>query len=210
MAIMGPSGCGKTTLLKIIANLIKADEGSVKTSLEKIRMGFVFQSPSNFIFPWMTNYENLVLPLRLDGIKEKQIRTRVRELFETFDISLPMSAYPYQISGGQQQLLVILRALINKPNLLLLDEPFTSLDYLTKIKVMNELSGIVRKNKTLTILISHTIDEAMVFADEVVLLSEKPIRVLTKFKTNFKRYDLRVMKSKKFIETKGKILRFYK
>ena len=210
----GPTGCGKTTLLNIVAGLIDFDSGNVKIdgkNPKEIQIGYVFQNFSDSLFPWRTNIDNISFPLELQGIPKTERYSKVRAFLEELDIDLPLNNYPYQLSAGQQQLVTILRALIPNPRILLMDEPFGSLDYTTRIHLENELLRIWEKTKTTILFVSHDIEEGTYLGDSLVLFDKRPAKILTVVKNTLPRpRNLDMYESKTFFELKTKALEIFK
>lgn len=179
VSIIGRFGVGKSTLLKIIAGIMPIQEGSItlnglspKEALTKRMVGIKFQKSN--LLPWRNVLENLLLPLELSGINDDD---RAYELLELVNLKSISNLSISQISGGTEQLLSILRCLILDPELLLLDEPFSSLDEITREGLYKKIK-IIQSNKKKTILmVTHSIDEAVKLSDKIVVLSEKPTRV---------------------------------
>lgn len=182
ICIVGASGCGKSTLLRIIGGLEQSYTGSCLFKEQEVRKpsvdrGFVFQESR--LFPWLTVEKNVEFGLR-DASEEKQNnnskikRKTVRQHLELVGLENFGKAYPNQLSGGMQQRASIARALVNNPDMLLLDEPFGALDAFTRINMQQEILKIWHKEKTTMILVTHDIDEAVYLADRVVLMSQRP------------------------------------
>lgn len=170
VAIVGPSGCGKSTLLKIIAGLIKPVHGQVETGGQNLAM--VFQ---NFaIFPWLTVTENIEFGLKMNREPAKKYRQIVREKIEEVGLKGFEHEYPQKLSGGMRQRVGLARALAVNPQLLLMDEPFSSLDAFTAEKLRQELMTIWLKYKMTIVLVTHLIEEAVELADRIVVLSQRP------------------------------------
>lgn len=175
VTLFGPNGCGKSTLLQIIAGITPKEKGNITFSNStNPKIGFVFQDYNTSLFPWMTLKENIAFPLKLRGIKRERREYEATKIFETFHYDLNLDSYPEQASGGQKQFTAILRALIEKPDLLLLDEPFCSLDYESNLTMMEKLHEIWEKTKITTIFISHHIDEAIFLSTRILVLGKKP------------------------------------
>lgn len=181
ICIVGASGCGKSTLLRIIGGLEQGYTGNCLFKEKEIRKpsvdrGFVFQESR--LFPWLTVEKNVEFGLR-DAPEIKQGNSKdkkdiVQQHLELVGLENFGKAYPYQLSGGMQQRASIARALVNNPDMLLLDEPFGALDAFTRINMQQEILKIWRKEKTTMILVTHDIDEAVYLADRVVLMSQRP------------------------------------
>ncbi|WP_141264315.1 MULTISPECIES: ABC transporter ATP-binding protein [unclassified Neomoorella] len=175
LCILGPSGCGKTTLLRIIAGLEPDYQGTVTLEGEPIsgpglERGVVFQE--HRLLPWLTVTENLELALHKSNNGGK--RELIRSYVQLVGLSGFEDAYPSQLSGGMAQRVAIARALINKPKLLLMDEPFGALDALTRLRMQQEILRIWEKEKTTVLLVTHDIEEAVYLGDKIIVLSQRP------------------------------------
>ena len=171
MALVGPSGCGKTTLLNLASGWLRPRAGTVET---RGRVRMVFQQDG--LFPWRTVGENVRLGLR--HVADAAERTR-REgaLLELVGLSSFAAHYPHQLSGGMRQRVELVRALAGDTDLLLMDEPFSSLDYLTRLRMRAELARLLREQPRTVVLVTHDIEEAAQLADRVLVLSDRPARV---------------------------------
>ncbi len=189
IAIFGPNGSGKTTLLRIISGLDKSYTGEISFNnspiQENVSLGYAFQDPAKFLFPWMTAFENIVFPLTIKDVEEKVSQKLVYKLLKDFNLDISLNSYPYQLSTGQCQILVFLRSIIDSPDILLLDEPFSNLDYLNRTKILFNLA--TQKSSSLTILVSHTIEEAIIFADELIILGGRPAKIIGRIPISFNR-----------------------
>jgi NitT/TauT family transport system ATP-binding protein len=180
ISVFGPNGCGKSTLINIIAGLIPADAGQILFDgrrLDEIKFGYVFQNYREALFPWLRAFDNITYPLKLMNMAPAERRARAERLIDRLGIRLDLKLYPYQMSGGQQQLVSIMRALIVEPEILFLDEPFSALDYEMTLFMREQLQRIFLDTGTTTILVSHDLEEAVFLADRVLLLSRHPARV---------------------------------
>jgi NitT/TauT family transport system ATP-binding protein len=180
ITVFGPNGCGKSTLINIIAGLIPLDRGRILfggKGLAQTKIGYVFQNYREALFPWMSAFANIAYPLRLMRLARGERADRVERLLAHLGISIDLKLYPYQMSGGQQQLVSILRALVVEPEVLFLDEPFSALDYEMSLFMRDSLQRIFAETKTTTVLVSHDLEEAVYLADYVLLLSRRPARV---------------------------------
>jgi NitT/TauT family transport system ATP-binding protein len=183
VSIVGPSGCGKTTLLKALAGLLQPTEGTIQFQGEAVqgvpgRLAMVFQEYGRSLLPWMTVDANIELPLRYKAIDSIERARRVSESLQAVGLSGFGNRYPWQLSGGMQQRVAIARALAYHPKLLLMDEPFASVDAQTRAD-LEDLAAAVRDQFDITIvLVTHDIDEAVYLSDRVVVLSSAPSMVL--------------------------------
>jgi NitT/TauT family transport system ATP-binding protein len=179
-AIFGPNGCGKSTLINLAAGLIPRDGGVVEFAGRPIagaRLSYVFQNYRDALFPWLRAIDNIQYPLRLAGLPRAERRRRAEALVAEFGIRIDLHRYPYELSGGQQQTISILRAVITEPEILFLDEPFSALDYELTLQMRQQLQAIIARRRMTTILVSHDLDEAVQLADHVLLLTRRPTRV---------------------------------
>jgi NitT/TauT family transport system ATP-binding protein len=180
ISIFGPNGCGKSTLINMISGLMPMDRGEVLYDGQRIketRISYVFQNYREALFPWLRAIDNITYPLKLLGVPRQERQDRVGRLMAAFDVKLDLNAYPYTMSGGQQQTVSILRALVTEPDVLFLDEPFSALDYEMTLSMREQLQAIFMKTETTMLLVSHDLDEAIQLADQVVLLTRRPTRV---------------------------------
>ena len=181
MCIVGPSGSGKTTLLRLLAGLLRPTRGEVRLEGQPLRRprrrtGFVFQQAN--LMPWRTVLQNIELPLELEGQPPEVTRRRAGELLSLVGLEGFASSTPRDLSGGMAQRVAIARALVHDPDLLLLDEPFGSLDALTRERMAAELLRIWDARHVTVVLVTHSIAEAVLLADRVLVLSARPGRVV--------------------------------
>jgi NitT/TauT family transport system ATP-binding protein len=180
VAIVGPSGCGKSTLLRIIGGLLVPSEGSVRLdgsplSSPRRQVGYVFQKIN--LMPWRTVLRNVTLPLEIAGRPAAQAAERARELLLLVGLSGFEDAYPRQLSGGMAQRVAIARALVGDPEVLLLDEPFGSLDALSREQMNLELLRIWQARRVTAVMVTHDLQEAIFLADRVLVMSPRPGRI---------------------------------
>jgi NitT/TauT family transport system ATP-binding protein len=180
VALLGPSGCGKTTLLRIVGGLIAKSGGSVAIGGREITRpmgdyGFVFQAPS--LMPWRNVLDNVLFPMEILRKNDAAARRHAHELLELVGLAGFLSARPHQLSGGMQQRVALCRALIHRPRLLLMDEPFGALDELTRMDMNDLLLRIRRETRASVLFVTHSISEAVYLSDKVVVFSKRPARV---------------------------------
>ena len=180
VSVFGPNGCGKSTLINMIAGLVPADAGRVLFDgkpIREITFGYVFQNYREALFPWLSAFDNVQYPLRFKNLSPRARRDRVERLIAHLGVTLDFRRYPYELSGGQQQLVSIMRALVVEPEILFLDEPFSALDYEMTLYMREQLQRIFMESGTTTLLVSHDLEEAVFLADRVLLLSRGPARI---------------------------------
>lgn len=179
-AVFGPNGCGKSTLINMIAGILPIDGGSIAIdgkSIENTRVGYVFQNYREALFPWMRAIDNIRYPLKFMHVGAAEGERRLGKLLMDFDVRFDINRYPYQLSGGQQQLLSIMRALIVQPEVLFLDEPFSALDYELTLMMRDQLQRVIAEREITTLLVSHDLDEAIYLADHLLMLTRQPTRI---------------------------------
>jgi NitT/TauT family transport system ATP-binding protein len=184
VCVLGPSGSGKSTLLRVLAGLIPAVNGRVDYALTP-RFGFVFQQAN--LMPWRTALENIMLPLEIEGVQNGAAQTRAKDLIDLVGLQGFESAWPRELSGGMAQRVAIARALIHDPDILLLDEPFGSLDALTRERMGVELARIWQTRRKTVIMVTHSISESLFLADRVIVLTARPGRVRLDLKVDLPR-----------------------
>src|SRR6266446_3211533 len=213
ISVFGPNGCGKSTLINMIAGLIPADAGEILfdgMQLSEIKFGYVFQNYREALFPWMRAFDNIAYPLKLMGVTKPESAARVERLVANLGVKIDLRLYPYQLSGGQQQLVSIMRALIVEPEILFLDEPFSALDYEMTLFMREQLQRIFMETATTTVLVSHDLEEAVYLSDRILLLSRHPARAV-----EFVAYDAprprtdKTMSEPGFIATKAHCLKLF-
>jgi NitT/TauT family transport system ATP-binding protein len=181
VAVVGRSGCGKSTLLHILAGLLKPSHGEVRIGGQAVkgpsaRYNMMFQAPS--LFPWMSAADNVGLGLRYGGTDRKETRRRVNELLALVGLTEHGNDNVQQLSGGQQQRIALARSLATRPELLLLDEPFSALDPFNREALQGEVRQIARSLGLTLIIVTHDVDEAVTMADRVVVMAARPGRVV--------------------------------
>ena len=213
MSVFGPNGCGKSTLINMIAGLFPVDAGEILFDgqpLSSIKFGYVFQNYREAMFPWLRAFDNIAYPLKVMGVPKAERSARVEKIVAGLNVKIDLNLYPYQMSGGQQQLVSIMRALIVEPEILFLDEPFSALDYEMTLFMREQLQRIFVETATTTVLVSHDLEEAVYLSDRILLLSRHPARAV-----EFVHYDaprprtLGTMSEANFITTKAHCLEVF-
>ena len=176
VSFLGPSGCGKSTLLSLLAGLLTPTTGEIAFAERDVEIGYMLQQ--DFLFPWKTIEENVALGLTLLKRENREI---VDELLEQFELAHTKKLYPPQLSGGMRQRIALARTLAVKPTLLLLDEPFSALDFRSKLSLENFVSETLKQFSTTTILVTHDISEAIAMSDKVFIFSARPGTILKSF-----------------------------
>lgn len=180
VSIFGPNGCGKSTLINMISGILDYDAGQILfdgKAARDTKIGYVFQNYREAGFPWLRAIDNIRYPLKFLDFSKKERDEKVEKLLESFNVSIDLNRYPYELSGGQQQLVSIMRALVIEPEVLFLDEPFSALDYEMTLFLRDKLQSVLTEMQITTLLVSHDLDEAVELADEVLLLTRKPTSV---------------------------------
>jgi NitT/TauT family transport system ATP-binding protein len=182
LCIVGPSGCGKTTLLKCIAGLLPPTGGEIRLDGSLVdgppeRMAVVFQEYSRSLFPWMSVRKNVAFPLRRKDLPAAEKRERVERAIESVGLSAFLDRYPWELSGGMQQRVAIARALAYEPEILLMDEPFASVDAQTRADLEDLILEVRREYGVTVVFVTHDIDESVYLGDRILVLSGSPSRV---------------------------------
>ncbi|MFZ5557596.1 MAG: ABC transporter ATP-binding protein [Pseudomonadota bacterium] len=211
--VFGPNGCGKSTLINLISGLIPLDAGSVLfdgKTLAETTIGYVFQNYRDALFPWLRACDNIAYPLKVRGMAKAERERRVDELTASFDIRFDLNRYPYELSGGQQQLVSIMRALAPHPEVLFLDEPFSALDYEMTLAMRDKLQEVFQATGTTMVVVSHDLEEAVYLADHVLLLTRRPTRVAALVDFDLPRpRDSRTLSDDEFIRVKARCLEIF-
>jgi len=174
VSIVGPSGCGKTSVLSMLAGLITPSRGGITMNADG-RPGYMLQR--DHLLDWRTVEGNVLLGLQVKGMLTPDTRQFAMKLLDTYGLAGFKHSYPRQLSGGMRQKVALIRTLACSPGLLLLDEPFSALDYQTRLKVADEMHGIIRREGKTAILVTHDISEAISMSDRVLVFSSRPARV---------------------------------
>jgi NitT/TauT family transport system ATP-binding protein len=179
LALLGPSGCGKSTLLRMIAGLIPASEGEVAFPADaaaRRSIGFVFQEPT--LMPWATALRNVALPLELAGTPRREAEARAAEMLARVELKGFERAYPRSLSGGMKMRVSIARALVTKPRLLLMDEPFAALDEITRFRLNNDLLNLWRAERFTVVFVTHSVFESVFLAERIIVMAPRPGRIV--------------------------------
>ncbi len=207
-AIFGPNGSGKSTLLNILSGIIPKDGGNYHIeNFNHFQFSYIFQNYRESLLPWRTNFENVALPLQIQGKTKSEIKERVEKLQKLFEFKINWDHYPYELSGGQQQIVAFMRALITEPNVLFIDEPFSALDYENNLRLREHLQKYYLTFKPTILLITHNIEEAVHLADKIVVLSKKPTQTLETIENPLPYpRSLQSLKTEQFHQVKDKVL----
>ena len=201
VSIIGPSGCGKTTLLSLIAGLLKPTSGEILIDGKQVEpsssVGYMLQKDQ--LFPWRTIEKNVFLPLEIKKSNTTENREYALRLLEKYNLLPFIKKYPDQLSGGMRQRAALIRTLVSKPRLLLLDEPFSALDYQTRISVCDDVYNIIKSERKTTVLVTHDISEAISMSDIIIVLTARPAEIKSIHIPNIKADSpLRKRESKEF------------
>ena len=181
IAVVGPSGCGKTTLLSLIAGLLTPEKGRIRINGKEVtesttNVGYMLQHDE--LFEWRTIYHNVVLGLEIQHMMTAKTRQRPIDLLDFYGLGQFKNASPSELSGGMRQRAALIRTLVLEPDLLLLDEPFSALDYQTRLHVGDDIGQILRREEKSAVLVTHDLSEAISLADRVIILSGRPASIL--------------------------------
>lgn len=177
VSIVGPSGCGKTTILSLISGLIKPTKGNISVLDEPVtkpssKVGYMFQRDN--LFEWLTIEKNVLLGLEIMHKKNKQTKEYAKNLLKKYGLEEFAGNYPSQLSGGMRQRAALIRTLASKPEILLLDEPCSALDYQTRLLVQDDIKSIIKEEQKTAILVTHDISEAIAMSDKIIILTKRP------------------------------------
>ncbi len=188
LSVVGPSGCGKSTILSLIAGLLEPETGSIffpacEDESKKVNIGYMLQRDQ--LFEWRTVLQNVTLGLEIRRKKTKEARKKLEEMLEKYGLGKFKDARPSQLSGGMRQRAALIRTLALEPELLLLDEPFSALDYQTRLSVGDDIGTIIEKEKKTAVLVTHDLGEAISLGTRVLVLSGRPARILADMPLEF-------------------------
>lgn len=180
VAIVGPSGCGKSTLLSLISGLITPESGTIRLNGKPLKesttnIGYMLQK--DHLFEWRTIYHNVILGLEIQHMLTAKAQEHASQLLDTYGLSQFKDARPSELSGGMRQRAALVRTLVLEPDILLLDEPFSALDYQTRLTVSDDIGQIIRREKKTAILVTHDLSEAISLGDRIIILSNRPATI---------------------------------
>ena len=214
VCIVGPSGCGKSTLLRAVSGLMPPSAGESRFMGDVIRevpvdLAFVFQEYSKSLFPWLTVRGNVAFPLKARGMSRKDRLRAVEDALGSVGLADAVDKYPWQLSGGMQQRVAIARALVCQPALLLMDEPFASVDAQTRAELEDLLLRVRREHGMTVLLVTHDIDESVYLSDRVLVLSKSPARVVRTLPVGLpeERDQITTRSSAQFVELRTEVAR---
>lgn len=213
LVLYGPSAVGKSTILNLIGGLLSPDSGSIRWANHKQppRIGFHFQNYEETLFPWLSNMANIEAPLRARRdcrMTKTERREQVRTTVERLKLHVPLKDYPYQMSGGGKQKIALTRALVGNPDILLLDEPFNSLDINDRQFMQQEIVRIWREFELTIVFVTHDLDEALLVGSTLIVLGGRPANIVGDPITIGLQYprDLSVINSKEYFELRKEVL----
>ena len=206
LAIVGPSGCGKSTLLHLIAGLLEPEKGLILLNGKYLRgsatnIGYMLQKDE--LLEWRTVYHNVLLGLEIQHSMTARAKEKARELLDIYGLDQFANSRPSELSGGMRQRAALVRTLVMEPDLLLLDEPFSALDYQTRLNVGDDIGQIISKEKKSAILVTHDLAEAISLADRVIVLTARPATILQTIPITFQEPDLTPLKRRNAPEFKS-------
>lgn len=188
LSIVGPSGCGKSTVLNIIAGLLKPSSGEIFIDGEKVdkvssKVGYMFQR--DHLFDWLTVWDNITLGLKIQHNLTEERKGKIDQLLKDYNLWDFKNHYPKELSGGMRQRVALIRTLALTPEVLLLDEPFSALDYQTRLNVSDDIYNILKKEGKTIIMVTHDLSEAISMSDRVIVLSNRPAEIKRELEISF-------------------------
>lgn len=213
VTLFGPNGCGKTTILNLLAGTFKPDNGTVLWNSGESwsrEIGYVFQNYGDTLLPWRSVRANIAFPLEVRKANKKEIEEKTARVMNLFGLSEHSNKYVYELSGGLKQLVAIARSTVYYPRLLLLDEPFSSLDYSVSRMLWTRFRQFWADSKVTTIFVSHNVDEAVFLGDRVCVMSARPTQIIAEIAVPFgKERDLKLVSSQEFFNIRTQVLRAF-
>ncbi len=199
LAIVGPSGCGKSTVLSILAGILDKTSGDIIAD-EKQKFGYMLQKDS--LFEWRTILDNCLLGLEINNNLNEENKKYVLNLLSKYGLRDFINSYPENLSGGMRQRAALIRTLANKPNILLLYEPFSALDYQTRLSVGDDVYKIIKNENKSAIMVTHDLAEAISMADKIIVLSKRPSNIKNIYNIDFnnREYPSKIRKTQKFFD----------
>lgn len=208
VALVGPSGCGKSSILRSIIGELEPSSGSIQVEgrfSKKPKLSVVFQE--NTVFPWLTAQENVAYPMRLSGSSKSTREEKAQSWLKRFGLEESMDKYPSELSGGMSQRVAIARALAHEPELLVLDEPFGQLDEITRLDLGIHLQRMLSKTSITTVLVTHSIDEAVLISTRILVLSTSPARIILDLKNPLSNLrQEKTLTERLFVEVRNTVL----
>ena len=205
ISIVGPSGCGKSTILTILAGLLKKSSGKIKYNKKDIKTGYMLQEDA--LFSWRTILDNATLGLEIEKKLNKKTKEEVINLLKKYGLKDFINSYPENLSGGLKQRLALIRTLATKPDILFLDEPFSKLDYQTRLSLSDDLYKIIKNERKTVIMVTHDLSEAISMSKKVIVMSKRPGKIKKIYNINLEKEGLptKNRKDKNFIKYYEKI-----
>ena len=183
IAIVGPSGCGKSTILSILCGLENKSDGEIIKN-DNLKFGFMFQQDT--LFDWLTIEENCLLGAKINNCLNDKIINHCKKLLKSYGLYDFKNSYPKELSGGMRQRVALIRTLILNPDILLLDEPFSALDYQNRLTISNDVYKTIKNEDKTTIIVTHDVEEAVSLANIVIVLSDRPSKIVNIYKIDYK------------------------
>ena len=184
IAIVGPSGCGKSTILSILCELENKSGGDIIKN-DDLKFGFMFQQDT--LFDWLTIKDNCLLGAKINNCLNKDIEDYCEKLLKTYGLIDFKNSYPKELSGGMRQRVALIRTLILNPDILLLDEPFSALDYTNRLMISNDVYNAIKEEEKTAIIVTHDVEEAVSLANKVIVLSDRPSKIINIYDINYEK-----------------------